>query len=48
VTPIGGGLQRATSVDYKAAHMRHISAGSAKLLDLKPRPSGESKRMSIG
>jgi hypothetical protein len=47
-TPEGHGLQRATSVDYKAAHMRHISAGSARLLDLKPRASGESKRASVG
>ncbi|KFY49156.1 hypothetical protein V495_00685 [Pseudogymnoascus sp. VKM F-4514 (FW-929)] len=49
VTPVGkGSLERATSVDYKKAHMRAISAGSAKLLDLKPRASGESKRMSLG
>lgn len=49
VTPVGGGsLERATSVDYKKAHMRAISAGSARLLDLKPRASGESKRTSIG
>lgn len=48
VTPVGGGsLERATSVDYKKAHMRAISAGSARLLNLKPRASGESKRMSI-
>ncbi|KFY45325.1 hypothetical protein V494_00993 [Pseudogymnoascus sp. VKM F-4513 (FW-928)] len=49
VTPVGGGgMERATSVDYKKAHMRAISAGSARLLDLKPRASGESKRMSVG
>ncbi|KFY72706.1 hypothetical protein V499_07156 [Pseudogymnoascus sp. VKM F-103] len=49
VTPVGGGgLERATSVDYKKAHMRAVSAGSARLLDLKPRASGESKRTSIG
>lgn len=39
-------LQRATSIDYKKAHMRHISAGSAKLLDLKPRGSTDSRRKS--
>ncbi|ELR09288.1 hypothetical protein VC83_06672 [Pseudogymnoascus destructans] len=49
VTPVGGGgLDRATSIDYKKAHMRAVSAGSARLLDLKPRASGESKRTSIG
>lgn len=48
VTPVGGSVQRATSVDYKKAHMRAISAGSARLLDLKPRASEESKRISIG
>lgn len=50
VTPVGGSgsLERATSVDFKKAHMRAISAGSARLLDLKPSDSGESKRMSLG
>jgi hypothetical protein len=48
-SPVGevGGLRRATSVDYKKAHVRAISAGSAKLLDLKPRVLAESKRASI-
>ncbi|KAL2066122.1 hypothetical protein VTL71DRAFT_2193 [Oculimacula yallundae] len=40
------GLQRATSVDYKK-HARHMSAGSARLLDLKPRPSADIKRDSL-
>lgn len=40
-------VQRALSVDYKKERMTHISAGSAKLLNLKPRPSGESKRASL-
>lgn len=38
-------VQRATSVDMGRAHVRRISAGSARLLDLKPRESGEAKRM---
>lgn len=42
------GLQRATSVDLGKKHARHISAGSARLLDLKPRASGEAKRLSSG
>lgn len=43
-------LERATSIDYRKNHIRHISAGSARLLDLKPRMSGEhaSKRKSVG
>ncbi|KAK7756725.1 hypothetical protein SLS62_001166 [Diatrype stigma] len=36
--------QRATSVILKKGHVRNFSAGSAKLLDLSPRPSGENKR----
>jgi len=42
-SPVGevGGLQRATSVDYKKAQMRPISAGSARLLNLKPRALAE-------
>ncbi|KAL8995089.1 MAG: hypothetical protein Q9169_005125 [Polycauliona sp. 2 TL-2023] len=39
-------IQRATSVDFGKAHARHISAGSARLLDLPARSSGEMKRMS--
>lgn len=44
----GEGLYRATSVDLgRRSHSRHISAGSARLLDLKPkRISTDSKRMS--
>jgi hypothetical protein len=39
-------LQRATSINLGQGHVRHISAGSAKLLDLSPRSSGEAKRFS--
>jgi len=39
------GLRRATGIDLGRRHARHISAGSAKLLDLK-RTSVDSKRMS--
>jgi hypothetical protein len=42
------GLQRATSVDLGKNHARHMSAGSARLLDLKPRASVDSKRLSTG
>lgn len=40
-------IQRATSVDLGSKHARHISAGSARLLDLKGRMSGEGKRLSV-
>jgi hypothetical protein len=40
------GLHRATSIDLGKKHARHISAGSARLLDVKPRASGEAKRLS--
>jgi hypothetical protein len=39
-------IYRATSVDLGKGHARHISAGSARLLDLPPRSSGELKRFS--
>jgi hypothetical protein len=39
-------IHRATSVDYGKGHARHISAGSAKLLDLPRRTSIDSKRLS--
>lgn len=39
-------IQRATSVDFGKHHARHISAGSARLLDLPSRSSVEMKRMS--
>ena len=39
-------IQRATSVDFGKGHARHISAGSARLLNLPARSSGEMKRMS--
>jgi hypothetical protein len=42
------GVHRATSIDLGKKHVRHISAGSARLLDLKPRASGEAKRLSSG
>ncbi len=42
------GVYRASSVDLGRGHVRHISAGSARLLDLKPRVSGEGKRLSQG
>lgn len=41
------GIHRATSVEYGPNHARRISAGSARLLELKPRVSGESKRRSV-
>ncbi|KAL8954525.1 MAG: hypothetical protein Q9193_007206, partial [Seirophora villosa] len=41
-------IQRATSVDFGKGHARHISAGSARLLNLPARSSGEMKRMSSG
>lgn len=39
-------IYRATSVDLGKGHARHMSAGSARLLDLPPRSSGELKRLS--
>jgi hypothetical protein len=42
------GVHRATSVDLGKGHVRRISAGSARLLDVKPRASVEAKRMSSG
>ena len=39
-------IERATSIDVGKAHARHISAGSARLLDLPPRSSQELKRLS--
>ncbi|SLM39481.1 hypothetical protein LPUS_10031 [Lasallia pustulata] len=41
-----GFIHRAMSVDYGKRHARHISAGSARLLNLPARASGESKRLS--
>jgi len=41
------GLQRATSVNLGQRHARHISAGSAKLLELSPRSSVDNKRRSF-
>ncbi|KAK3319121.1 hypothetical protein B0H66DRAFT_257572 [Apodospora peruviana] len=42
-----GGLQRATSVNLGKGHARHISAGSARLLELSPRSSTDMKRRSL-
>lgn len=39
-------IHRATSIDLAKGHVRHISAGSARLLHLPPRSSGEIKRVS--
>ena len=39
-------VQRAKSVDLKRGHARHMSAGSAKLLDIGPRSSRDLKRSS--
>ncbi len=39
-------ISRATSVDLGKGHARHISAGSARLLNLPPRSSTELKRLS--
>ena len=39
-------VHRATSIDLGKGHARHISAGSAKLLNLPPRSSGEMRRTS--
>ncbi|KAL8285901.1 hypothetical protein RB597_002807 [Gaeumannomyces tritici] len=41
-----GRLQRATSINLGQSHARHISAGSARLLDLSPRSSTDIKRKS--
>ena len=40
-------FHRATSVDFGKGHARHISAGSARLLNLPPRSSTEFKRVSV-
>ena len=39
-------IQSATSVDLGKGHARHISAGSARLLNLPPRTSIDMKRLS--
>lgn len=39
-------IQNATSVDLGKGHVRHISAGSARLLNLPARTSMDTKRMS--
>lgn len=41
-------VYRAMSVDLGKGHARHISAGSARLLDLPPRNSTDLKRLSSG
>ena len=40
----GEGLQRATSINLSKNHARHISAGSARLLNLTPRSSVDKRR----
>ena len=47
-SPDGLSIQRATSVDFGKGHARHISAGSARLLNLPPRSSQEIRRLSSG
>ena len=43
----GSSIQRATSVEYgKQGHARKVSAGSARLLDIPRRGSGDYKRLS--
>ncbi|MCJ1369116.1 hypothetical protein MMC20_000324 [Loxospora ochrophaea] len=44
--PVNPSVHRATSVDLGKGHARHMSAGSARLLELPARSSGEFKRMS--
>jgi hypothetical protein len=39
-------MHRAKSVNLGKGHARHISAGSARLLDLSPRASVDDKRLS--
>ncbi|KAH9883602.1 hypothetical protein F4778DRAFT_627156 [Xylariomycetidae sp. FL2044] len=39
--------QRATSVNLGKGHIRNFSAGSAKLLEISPRPSGEHRRSPL-
>ncbi|RFU28242.1 hypothetical protein B7463_g8077, partial [Scytalidium lignicola] len=41
-------LRRATSIDLGKGHVRHISAGSARLLNLKPKTPEGLKRLSSG
>jgi len=41
-----GTVQRAKSVDFGKTHMRHLSAGSAKLLDIQKRASASSQSRS--
>jgi hypothetical protein len=36
--------QRATSINLGKGHVRNFSAGSAKLLEISPRASGETRR----
>ncbi|KAK3943325.1 hypothetical protein QBC46DRAFT_39367 [Diplogelasinospora grovesii] len=43
----GAGVQRAKSVNLGKGHVRHISAGSARLLSISPRASVDAKRRSL-
>ena len=46
ISPENTFIHRATSVDLGKGHVRHVSAGSARLLNLPPRTSMEGKRLS--
>ncbi|MCJ1252343.1 hypothetical protein MMC24_000148 [Lignoscripta atroalba] len=46
ISPENPSVHRATSVDYGKRHARHISAGSARLLNLPARNSVEQRRLS--
>ncbi|KAI1143130.1 hypothetical protein F5Y05DRAFT_143543 [Hypoxylon sp. FL0543] len=39
--------QRATSIHLDKGHVRNFSAGSAKLLEISPRASGENRRSAV-
>lgn len=43
----GEGMRRATSINLGKGHVRHISAGSARLLSISPRSSVDTKRRSL-
>ena len=44
----GSSIQHATSIDLAGkGHARHMSAGSARLLDVPAKPTGEPKRLSV-
>lgn len=43
----GEDLQRATSINLRKGHVRHISAGSARLLSISPRSSVDARQASL-